>query len=99
MTAHAVYRAAKRRRTGSIAVLPFALLMAIILSGAAFVSYVLWPTWSGATLGIDAPTIPVTVAGVLFELPPAAVRAAVQRHPGPHERIDLAFLWPSLLPP
>jgi hypothetical protein len=23
----------------------------------------------------------------------------VQRHPGPHERIDLAFLWPSLTPP
>jgi hypothetical protein len=23
----------------------------------------------------------------------------VQRHPGPHQRIDLAFLWPSLTPP
>jgi hypothetical protein len=36
---------------------------------------------------------------VLFEVPPAAIRAAVQRHPGPHERVDLAFLWPSLKPP
>jgi hypothetical protein len=41
----------------------------------------------------------VTVAGILFNLPPAAIRAAVQRHPGTHERIDLVFLWPSLSPP
>jgi hypothetical protein len=36
---------------------------------------------------------------VLFEVPPGAIRATVERHPGPHERIDLAFLWPSLKPP
>jgi hypothetical protein len=41
----------------------------------------------------------VTVAGTLFNVPPAAIRAAVQRHPGAHERIDLVFLWPSLAPP
>jgi hypothetical protein len=39
------------------------------------------------------------VANVLFDVPPAAIRAAVQRHPGPHERVDLAFQWPSLKPP
>ena len=48
---------------------------------------------------LDAPAIPVTVAGVLFDVPPAAIREAVQRHPGQHERIDLAFEWPSLTPP
>ena len=59
----------------------------------------LWPTWPSAPVALDAPALPITVAGVLFEVPPAAIRAAVQRHPGPHERIDLAFLWPSLKPP
>jgi hypothetical protein len=38
-------------------------------------------------------------SGALFNVPPAAIRAAVQRHPGAHERIDLVFLWPSLAPP
>ena len=36
---------------------------------------------------------------MLFDVPPTAIRAAVQRHPGPQERIDLAFDWPSLNPP
>ena len=57
------------------------------------------PTWPRPTAPLDAPAIPVTVAGVLFNVPPAAIRAAVQRHPGAHERIDLVFLWPSLAPP
>ncbi len=48
---------------------------------------------------LDAPALPITVAGVLFQVPPAAIRATVQRHAGPQERIDLAFLWPSLKPP
>ncbi|HEX8829078.1 MAG TPA: hypothetical protein VF778_13310, partial [Xanthobacteraceae bacterium] len=38
-------------------------------------------------------------AGVLFEIPPAAIRETVQRHPGEHDRVDLAFAWPSLTPP
>jgi len=41
----------------------------------------------------------VTVGGVLFNVPPAAIRRTVQLQPGEHERIDLAFLWPSLAPP
>jgi len=59
----------------------------------------LWPTWPNAPIAVDAPAIPITVAGVLFNVPPAAIRAKVLRHPGTHERIDLAFLWPSLTPP
>jgi hypothetical protein len=47
----------------------------------------------------DAPALPITIAGVAFNLPPAAIRVPVQRRPGAHERIDLAFLWPSLEPP
>jgi hypothetical protein len=79
--------------------LPFALLIAVIGAGAAFVSYVLWPTWPRAAISPNAPALPVTVSGVLFNVPPAAVRVAVQRQPGPHDRVDLEFLWPSLQPP
>ena len=99
MTAHAVPERNKRGKARSVFTLPFTLLVAIVAAATMFVSYVLWPTWPSAPAPIDAPAIPVTVAGVLFDVPPAAIRAAVQRHPGPHERVDLAFLWPSLTPP
>jgi hypothetical protein len=79
--------------------LPFVLLLALVAAAVTFVSYVLWPTWPSVPVPLDAPAIPITVAGVLFDVPPAAIRAPVQRHTGPHERIDLAFLWPSLAPP
>src|SRR5207249_2430545 len=50
-------------------------------------------------VGRDAPPLPITIAGVTFNVPPAAVRVPVQRRPGAHERVDLAFVWPSLEPP
>lgn len=71
----------------------------LMAAAAAFISYILWPTWPKSDIPLDAPAVPVTVAGVLFNVPPAAIRAAVQRLPGAHERIDLVFLWPSLAPP
>lgn len=71
----------------------------LMATAAAFISYILWPTWPKSDIPLDAPAVPVTVAGVLFNVPPAAIRAAVQRLPGAHERIDLVFLWPSLAPP
>lgn len=76
-----------------------ATLAVLVLSAGSFVAYVLWPRWPSPPVPLDAPAIPITVAGVLFEVPPAAIRTALQRHPGPHERIDLAFAWPSLTPP
>jgi hypothetical protein len=98
MTAQATFSRKPRRRAGCLLLLPLALLIGLFAAGS-FVAYVLWPTWPSTPVSLDAPALPVTVAGVLFELPPAAIRAAVQRHPGPHERIDLVFLWPSLTPP
>jgi hypothetical protein len=98
MTAHAVHRYPLRRKSRSL-LLPLALLVVLVAAAGSFVSYELWPTWQKASIGLDAPAVPVTVAGVVFNVPPAAIRALVQRHPGAHERIDLVFLWPSLLPP
>ena len=72
---------------------------AITAAIAMFVSYMLWPTWPKSQLSLDAPAIPVIVASVLFNVPPAAVRPKMQRQPGAHERMDLVFLWPALTPP
>ena len=79
--------------------LAIAIVVVLMAAAGTFVSYILWPTWPKSGIALDAPAIPVTVAGALFNVPPAAIRAAVQRHPGAHERIDLVFLWPSLAPP
>lgn len=99
MTAHALPRHKTRRRTGGFLVLPLVILVILVAAVGGFVGYLLWPTWPTTQTAVDAPAIPVTVAGVLFNVPPAAIRTKVQRHPGAHERIDLAFLWPSLTPP
>jgi hypothetical protein len=99
MTAHVLPQRNIRRTARGRLVLPFACLASLVLAAGIVVSYMLWPTWPSRTTPLDAPAIPITVANVLFDVPPAAIRAAVQRHPGPHERVDLAFLWPSLMPP
>ncbi len=99
MTAHAVSRSKVRRKSRSFLLLPLAGLVLLLAAVGTFVAYVLWPTWPNAAIAVDAPVVPVTVAGVLFNVPQAAIRAAVQRQPGAHERIDLVFLWPSLAPP
>jgi hypothetical protein len=77
-----------------------ALLFFVALSLAiAFVAYVLWPRWPGETVAINAPSMPISVAGVVFNIPPAAIRNPIARKPGSQERIDLVYLWPSLDPP
>jgi hypothetical protein len=99
MTADAVTQRKTRGRARAVLTLPVTALIALVAAAAAFVAYVLWPTWPSHPTRLDAPSIPITVAGVLFDVPPAAIRVAVQRQPGPHERIDLVFLWPMLTPP
>ncbi len=97
MTAHAYSRDGDRKQRRAL--LPLVIVAIVIAVIATFVSYVLWPSWPKTPAALDAPSVPITVAGVLFDVPPAAIRAPVQRHPGEHERIDLVFLWPSLKPP
>ena len=91
----------RRRRKQHGRLLAWPLLAAGIAVAAAtgFILHVLWPGWQGPPLGPNAPALPVTVAGIAFNVPPAAIRVPIQRQPGAHERIDLAFLWPSLQPP
>jgi hypothetical protein len=92
----------KRRSTARAArgFLLALLILAFALCAAAFVSYVLWPRWPGSSaVSLDAPALPITVADIVFNVPPAAIRVPMQRRTGPQERIDLVFLWPSLTPP
>jgi hypothetical protein len=91
--------ARRPRRARPVLTLPFLGLVLLAAAAAGIVSYLLWPTWPSTPVGLDAPAIPVTVGGVLFNVPPRAIREKVQRHPGQQERIDLAFDWPSLTPP
>jgi hypothetical protein len=90
-------RGRPRHAGGNLLLPPVLLLMALTLA-VAYVVYVLWPRWPATLVALDAPELPITIGGVAFNVPPAAVRVAVQRRPGAHERIDLAFMWPSLKP-
>jgi hypothetical protein len=80
-------------------VLPVIVLCAVVLGASGYVASVLWPRWPGPPVALDAPSLPIMVGGVAFNLPPAAIRVPMQRRSGAHERIDLVFLWPSLEPP
>src|SRR5581483_9547981 len=90
----------KRKRSASTGLI-FALvaLVVLIAAAAAFVALVLWPRWPATSAAPDAPALPITVGGVLFNVPPGAIRVAMEHRPGAQERLDLAFLWPSLEPP
>ena len=70
-----------------------------VAAATGFILHVLWPAWQGPPLGPNAPALPITVTGVAFNVPPAAIRVPAQRQPGAQERVDLVFLWPSLQPP
>lgn len=77
---------------------PFLLFLIIGGLAVVYVTYTLWPRWPGAPVSLSAPALPIVVAGQMFNIEPAAIRQAVQRKPGTQERIDLAYLWPSLTP-
>jgi len=86
----------RRARPGHAAPL---LLSAAIGAGAlGLVTYLLWPSWHQEKPG-DPSRLPVSVGNTLFNVPTRAVRVKLQKRSGPQERVDLAFVWPSLEPP
>jgi len=99
MTVQALFQRTIARKQRNLMVLPVACIGLLVTGAALFISFVLQPTWSAAPVSLDAPAIPVTVAGTIFNVPPAAIRKKIQRHTGPQQRVDLAFIWPSLTPP
>ena len=89
----------RRPRRGGALALPLVGTLTLVAIAAGFIGYVLWPRWPGPPVSPDAPALPITIAGTPFNVPPAAMRVPLQRRAGAHERVDLAFLWPSLEPP
>lgn len=100
-TAEATRRLRHARRPGArgLPLLPILALCAAMTLAVSYVCYVLWPRWPGLPVAPNAPALPIIVGEVTFNIPPAAIRVPVQRKPGVQERVDLAFLWPSLAPP
>lgn len=78
---------------------PLLVFAAVAVVAALYVGYILWPRWPDAPVALNAPSMPIVIAGVPFNIEPAAIRMNVQRRPGAHERVDLSYLWPSLVPP
>jgi hypothetical protein len=79
--------------------LPLLLLFTLAFVALGYVAYALWPRWPEPPVAADAPALPIVVGGVLFNVPPQAMRVAVQRRAGMQDRIDLVYAWPSLTPP
>ena len=91
-------RSRQRRVARGLLLLPMLALCAVVALAATYVSYILWPRWPDATPVRNAPALPIMIGEVTFNIPPGAIRVPIQRKPGTQERVDLAFLWPSLAP-
>jgi hypothetical protein len=85
------------RRSIGRRLLLLSLIASVLGLAGAPIAYMLWP--QPKPVALDAPALPITVNGVAFNVPPAAIRVPMQRRPGAQARIDLVFLWPSLTPP
>lgn len=64
----------------------------------ASITYLLWPTWDLVRAG-DPERLPVTIGNTLFNVPAKAIRVKLQKRTGLQERVDLAFVYPSLEAP
>jgi hypothetical protein len=91
-------RQSRRRGGGMLALFAVGFVAATLLAGAS-IGYVLRPQWADAPASGDPPPLPIMVAGMVFDVAPAAIRIPMQRRTGPQERIDLAYQWPQLSPP
>lgn len=91
-------RGRHRRVARGLVLLPVLTLCAVVVLAAGYVSYVLWPRWPAPAAAPNVPALPVIVGEVTFNIPPGTIRVPMQRKPGVQERVDLAFLWPSLAP-
>src|SRR5271156_2179705 len=89
----------KQVRRGRGPVLHAVFFGALAAIGIATIVYLLEPRWAEAPAPLDAPRLPIAVAGVIFNIAPAAIRVPLQGRAGPQERGDLAYVWPDLIPP
>jgi hypothetical protein len=78
---------------------PLMVFAGVVVVAGLYVTFVLWPRWPEAPVSLNAPSLPIVISGETFNIEPAAIREAIERRPGMQERVDLAYLWPSLQPP
>ncbi len=78
---------------------PVMVFAAVCVTATLYVAYVLWPRWPDAPVALDAPSLPIVIAGIAFNIEPAAIRIPMQRRAGTQNRVDVSYLWPSLMPP
>ena len=98
--AYVTHRRGRRRPAGhNPLAAPLMAFAGAVAIAALYIAYVLWPRWPEAPVALNAPSLPIVVAGVTFNIEPAAIREAIERRPGTQDRVDLAYLWPSLAPP
>jgi hypothetical protein len=88
----------QRRRSRRSHLVPIVVSGVIASAAVALVAYLLWPTWASDVANDPVP-LPVSVGATLFNVPAHAFRMKVQMHSGPQERVDLSFLYPSLMAP
>lgn len=74
-------------------------ILLVALGIVAFIGYLLWPRWPDQASPSDPGKLPISVGGLLMNVPREAFRIPVQRRTGTQDRIDLAFMYPSLAPP
>jgi hypothetical protein len=86
-------------RRGRGPILHAVLFGALAALGIASIVYLLMPRWGVDPAPNDAPRLPISIAGIVFNIAPAAIRFPVQRRAGPQDRVDLAYAWPGLSPP
>ena len=86
----------RRRPVGGRLLALIGIAGALAVAGAP-VAYMVWP--QRVPVAVGAPALPITIGGVTFVVPQAAVRVPLQRRPGTQSRVDLVFAWPSLRPP
>lgn len=99
LTHHQRQRSRKGRTGHNPLAAPLLVFAGGVVIAGLYVAYVLWPRWPDKPVSLTAPSLPIIVAGTNFNIEPAAIREAIERRPGVQERVDLAYLWPSLTPP
>ncbi|MEH2509799.1 hypothetical protein V1291_001153 [Nitrobacteraceae bacterium AZCC 1564] len=88
--------AARRVKRSLLA--PFFVMGGIGAAAVSVVTYLLWPTWN-LEKPSDPSRLPISIGNTLFNVPTKAIRVKIQKRTGPQERVDLAFVYPSLNPP
>lgn len=90
--------AAQAPATGGLVTLATWSLTALAVIALGYVVYAMWPRWPDAPGASEAPSLPIVIGDVFFNVPPKAVRQKVQRRAGVQDRVDLAYAWPTLEP-